>query len=185
MKSFKSLLIEASYAGNLGLIELVKFHQLATKQQSDEVKRLISNGQHSAGWRIVQDVTNTHLHGDQFNESVRSNDLYPIKEGPLQKKRREYGGYQLMTIDAQKFKDKFERQHNEPLNWNQHRLERLRELYHDGIKINDHPLVGINHFNKVDVTDGRHRITHAAELGKKIQVAIHPDDIEKMREHLK
>ena len=90
-----------------------------------------------------------------------------------------------MTIDAQKFKDKFEQQHDEPLNWNQHRLERLRELYHDGVKINDHPLVGINHFNKVDVTDGRHRITHAAELGKKIQVAIHPDDVDKMREHLK
>ena len=185
MKTFKEFIIEASYAGNLGLIELVKFHQLATKQQSDEVKQLISSGQHSATWRIVQDVTNTHLHGDQFNESVRSNDLYPIKEGPLQKKRREYGGYQLMTIDAQKFKDKFEQQHNEPLNWNRHRLERLRELYHDGVKIDDHPLVGINHFNKVDVTDGRHRITHAAELGKKIQVAIHPDDIEQMREHLK
>lgn len=185
MKTFKEFIIEASYVGNLGLIELVKFHQLATKQQSDEVKQLISSGQHSATWRIVQDVTNTHLHGDQFNESVRSNDLYPIKEGPLQKKRRETGGYQLMTIDAQKFKDKFEQQHNEPLNWNQHRLERLRELYHDGVKINDHPLVGINHLNKVDVTDGRHRITHAAELGKKIQVAIHPDDIEKMREHLK
>ena len=185
MKTFKEFIIEASYVGNLGLIELVKFHQLATKQQSDEVKQLISSGQHSATWRIVQDVTNTHLHGDQFNESVRSNDLYPIKEGPLQKKRREYGGYQLMTIDAQKFKDKFEQQHNEPLNWNRHRLERLRELHHDGVKINDHPLVGINHFNKVDVTDGRHRITHAAELGKKIQVAIHPDDIEKMREHLK
>ena len=185
MKTFKEFIIEASYVGNLGLIELVIFHQLATKQQSDEVKQLISNGQHSATWRIVQDVTNTHLHGDQFNESVRSNDLYPIKEGPLQKKRREYGGYQLMTIDAQKFKNKFEQQHGEPLNWNKHRLERLRELYHDGVKIDDHPLVGINHFNKVDVTDGRHRITHAAELGKKIQVAIHPDDIEKMREHLK
>ena len=185
MKTFKEFIIEASYAGNLGLIELVKFHQLATKQQSDEVKQLISSGQHSATWRIVQDVTNTHLHGDQFNESVRSNDLYPIEEGPLQKRRRETGGYQLMTIDAQKFKDKFEQQHNEPLNWNRHRLERLRELHHDGVKINDHPLVGINHFNKVDVTDGRHRITHAAELGKKIQVAIHPDDIEKMREHLK
>lgn len=185
MKTFKDFIIEASYVGNLGLIELVKFHQLATKQQSDEVKQLISNGQHSAAWRIVQDVTNIHLQGDQFNESIESDDLYPIKEGPLQKKRREYGGYQLMTIDAQKFKNKFEQQHGEPLNWNKHRLERLRELYHDGVKIDDHPLVGINHFNKVDVTDGRHRITHAAELGKKIRVAIHPDDIEKMREHLK
>lgn len=185
MKTFKEFIIEASYVGNLGLIELVKFHQLVTKQQSDEVKQLISNGQHSVAWRIVQDVTNTHLQGDQFNESIESDDLYPIKEGPLQKKRREYGGYQLMTIDAQKFKNKFEQQHSEPLNWNKHRLERLRELYHDGAKIDDHPLVGIDHFNRVAVTDGRHRITHAAELGKKIRVAIHPDDIEKMREHLK
>lgn len=128
MKSFKEFIIEASYVGNLGLIELVKFHQLATKQQSDEVKRLISNGQHSAGWRIVQDVTNTRLQGDQFNESIESSDLYPIEEGPLQKRRRETGGYRLMTIDAQKFKDKFEQQHDESLNWNKHRLERLREL---------------------------------------------------------
>lgn len=128
MKSFKEFMIEASYVGNLGLIELVKFHQLATKQQSDEVKRLISNGQHSAGWRIVQDVTNTRLQGDQFNESIESSDLYPIEEGPLQKRRRETGGYRLMTIDAQKFKDKFEQQHDESLNWSEHRLERLREL---------------------------------------------------------
>lgn len=128
MKSFKEFIIEASYVGNLGLIELVKFHQLATKQQSDEVKRLISNGQHSAGWRIVQDVTNTRLQGDQFNESIESSDLYPIEEGPLQKRRRETGGYRLMTIDAQKFKDKFEQQHDESLNWSEHRLERLREL---------------------------------------------------------
>lgn len=123
MKSFKEFIIEASYVGNLGLIELVKFHQLATKQQSDEVKRLISNGQHSAGWRIVQDVTNTRLQGDQFNESIESSDLYPIEEGPLQKRRRETGGYRLMTIDAQKFKDKFEQQHDESLNWS--------ELIHD------------------------------------------------------
>jgi hypothetical protein len=39
MKTFKEFIIDASYVRNLGLIELVKFHQLATKQQSDEVKR--------------------------------------------------------------------------------------------------------------------------------------------------
>ena len=104
MKSFKSLLIEASYAGNLGLMELLKFHQLATKEQSDKVKELIAKNRHIDAWAIVQNVSGTKLQGKQFNESVRSNDLYPIKEGPLQKKRREYGGYQLMTIDAQKFK---------------------------------------------------------------------------------
>ena len=38
MKSFKSLLIEASYAGNLGLMELLKFHQMATREQSNQIK---------------------------------------------------------------------------------------------------------------------------------------------------
>ena len=125
MKSFKSLLIEASYAGNLGLMELLKFHQLATKEQSDKVKELIAKNQHIDAWAIVQNVSGTKLQGKQFNESTESSDLYPIEEGPLQKRRRETGGYQLMVIDAQKFKDKFEQQHDESLNWNKHRIERI------------------------------------------------------------
>ena len=72
MKSFKSLLIEASYAGNLGLMELLKFHQLATKEQSDKVKALIAKNQHMDAWAIVQNVSGTKLQGKQFNESTES-----------------------------------------------------------------------------------------------------------------
>ena len=72
MKSFKSLLIEASYTGNLGLMELLKFHQLATKEQSDKVKELISKNQHMDAWTIVQNVSGTKLQGKQFNESTES-----------------------------------------------------------------------------------------------------------------
>ena len=72
MKSFKSLLIEASYAGNLGLMELLKFHQLATKEQSDKVKELIAKNQHIDAWAIVQNVSGTKLQGKQFNESTES-----------------------------------------------------------------------------------------------------------------
>ena len=72
MKSFKSLLIEASYAGNLGLMELLKFHQLATKEQSDKVKELISKNRHMDAWAIVQNVSGTKLQGKQFNESTES-----------------------------------------------------------------------------------------------------------------
>lgn len=41
---------------------------------------------------IVQNVSGTKLQGKQFNESTESSDLYPIEEGPLQKRRREIGG---------------------------------------------------------------------------------------------
>lgn len=72
MKTFKTLIIEASYAGNLGLMELLKFHQLATKEQSDEVKELIAKNRHIDAWAIVQNVSGTKLQGKQFNESTES-----------------------------------------------------------------------------------------------------------------
>ena len=70
MKTFKTLIIEASYAGNLGLMELLKFHQLATKEQSDKVKELIAKNRHIDAWAIVQNVSGTKLQGKQFNEST-------------------------------------------------------------------------------------------------------------------
>ena len=72
MKTFKTLIIEASYAGNLGLMELLKFHQLATKEQSNKVKELIAKNQHIDAWAIVQNVSGTKLQGKQFNESTES-----------------------------------------------------------------------------------------------------------------
>ena len=72
MKTFKTLIIEASYAGNLGLMELLKFHQLATKEQSDKVKELIAKNRHIDAWAIVQNVSGTKLQGKQFNESTES-----------------------------------------------------------------------------------------------------------------
>lgn len=72
MKTFKTLIIEASYAGNLGLMELLKLHQLATKEQSDKVKELIAKNQHIDAWAIVQNVSGTRLQGKQFNESTES-----------------------------------------------------------------------------------------------------------------
>lgn len=62
MKSFKSLLIEASYAGNLGLMELLKFHQMATREQSNQIKFYIENNEHDKAWELIQSVTKTKLH---------------------------------------------------------------------------------------------------------------------------
>jgi len=47
MKSYKEFIFEASYVGNVGIMELIKFHQVATKQQSDQIKDHIKNNEHA------------------------------------------------------------------------------------------------------------------------------------------
>ena len=53
-------------------MELLKFHQLATKEQSGKVKELIAKNRHIDAWAIVQNVSGTKLQGKQFNESTES-----------------------------------------------------------------------------------------------------------------
>ena len=110
---------------------------------------------------------------------VESSGLYPIEEHPLKRKRRLNSDYNhLMTIDASHFKHQFEQENDEQLDWNPKRLQNLRNLHAQGVKIDDHPIVGFDARGRLSVGDGRHRISHAAELGMKIIVAIHKDDID-------
>ena len=112
-----------------------------------------------------------------------SSNLYPIEEHPLKRNRRLNSDYNhLMTINAGDFKRQFERENGEPLDWNQKRLQHLRNLHVQGVKIDDHPIVALDARGHLAVGDGRHRITHAAELGMNITVAVHNDDIDKFKE---
>lgn len=52
----------ASYPGNLGMMEMVKFHKMANPQQKDLMKRYLNDKQFDKGWQLLQDVTNTKLH---------------------------------------------------------------------------------------------------------------------------
>lgn len=122
-----------------------------------------------------------------FRQFLAESEDYPISETPERKKRRETGGYNtLVRIDAKKFKEHFEKTHNEPLDWNQRRLDNLRKLGHSSTRIDAHPEIGSDSFGKVTVDDGRHRISHAAELGQHITVAVHDDHLknfEKQKHH--
>lgn len=66
---------EASYSGNIGIIELMKFFAQA-KEESPElatkVKNLIKQKKDSQVWKIVQDYTGTTLQDKEFNESINS-----------------------------------------------------------------------------------------------------------------
>ena len=110
---------------------------------------------------------------------------YPIEESPARRKFRENCGItELVKVDAKKFKEKWEKDHSDTLPWNTKRLANLRELVSDGTSINAYPEVGVYPDGKLSVGDGRHRITHAAELGKNIMVAAYPEDAAELKQQV-
>lgn len=55
-------LMEAAYEGNIGVMELVKFHQSASPEQKKKLQDHISNKRHKEAWKLVQNVTGVKLH---------------------------------------------------------------------------------------------------------------------------
>lgn len=52
---------EASYPGNLGMMEMYKFKQIASPKMWGKMKKLIAAGKQQAAWDLLQKVTNTKL----------------------------------------------------------------------------------------------------------------------------
>ena len=61
----KESIDEASYKGNIGAMEMMKFFQVATKQQKDKLKELIASKNQAAAWKMLQDVTGMKLMGEE------------------------------------------------------------------------------------------------------------------------
>ena len=78
MLKFKEL-IEASYEGNIGLMELIKFHKVATPEQKKKFQTHLDKKNHKGVWDIVQSVTNTKLHKSVY-EDVKK-DILPKSGG--------------------------------------------------------------------------------------------------------
>lgn len=64
MKSFKNYveINEASYAGNIGIMELIKFKQNASPEQKKQFDQHVANKKHKEAWKLVQNVTGVKLH---------------------------------------------------------------------------------------------------------------------------
>jgi predicted chitinase len=57
---------EASYPGNLGMMELAKFFQTADDDQKKLLKQLLEKGKKGLAWKLIQDVTGIKLQGKEF-----------------------------------------------------------------------------------------------------------------------
>jgi hypothetical protein len=74
-ESVVDYLTEASYVGNIGIMELVKFHKIASDKQKNLLQSLISKKNNKDAWKLVQDVTGVKLH-KSVNEAI-SPDILP------------------------------------------------------------------------------------------------------------
>jgi hypothetical protein len=59
---------EATYVGNLGVMELVKFNQKASQKQKDMLQSHIKNKQHDKMKNLIADVTGVKLHKSMHEE---------------------------------------------------------------------------------------------------------------------
>jgi len=64
MRTFREhvKLNEASYAGNIGIMELIKFKQKASDEQKKQFDKHVADKKHKEAWQLVQNVTGVKLH---------------------------------------------------------------------------------------------------------------------------
>ena len=72
---FKSKVDEAAYIGNIGAMEMFKFHQKANKDHKEKLKVFIKNKDTKNAWKHIQNVTGVKLH-KSVNEKI-SPDILP------------------------------------------------------------------------------------------------------------
>lgn len=113
-------------------------------------------------------------YGKPNTEGLQSLNKRYTQESDYNKERRiRHGATRIETVDAREFKRNWEEQHKEKLDWNKERLSQALERNED----DSYPEVSISE-DKVDIADGRHRISAAAERNQVIDVAIEEDDEE-------
>lgn len=57
---------EASYPGNIGMMELVQFYRQSSQAEKQLLKQLIDSGEKAKAWELVQQVTGVKLQGAEF-----------------------------------------------------------------------------------------------------------------------
>ena len=77
---------EASYEGNVGMMEVANFFKVATDAQKKLFKELLEKGKRGLAWKLIQDVTDMRLQGDEFREDRTADVVFDTGE----KKRVRY-----------------------------------------------------------------------------------------------
>jgi hypothetical protein len=65
---FSEQLFEASYAGNIGAMEMFKFYQKASDEQKKKLQSLMQKKDSKGAWKHIQSVTGVKLHKSVYEE---------------------------------------------------------------------------------------------------------------------
>lgn len=98
---FNEQVCEAAYAGNIGIMELIKFKKKASDEQRKQFDDHLKNKRHKEAWNLVQNVTGTNLH-KSVNEEVKP-DILP-KAGAGQEGTQEIVKTYIKDTPGQNFK---------------------------------------------------------------------------------
>ena len=75
--SNRKILKEAAYAGNIGIMELIRFKNKATPEQKKKFDDFVKNKKTKEVWKLVQDVTGVKLH-KSVTEQKTNPDILPV-----------------------------------------------------------------------------------------------------------
>jgi hypothetical protein len=59
---------EASYPGNLGFVEMMKFYQVADKEDIKTMEKYLKSNDPSKAWELLKKVTKVNLQGIKFKK---------------------------------------------------------------------------------------------------------------------
>jgi len=104
---------EAAYKGNIGMMEMMKFFEVATKDQKEKLKKLIADKNQTAAWKLIQDVTGMKLMGEDYDDYGDEYDDAPESDGISMAQ------IELANIveDAQDLIEKLDMMDEEPEQW--------------------------------------------------------------------
>jgi len=110
----KESIQEASYKGNIGMMEMMKFFEVATKEEKEKLKKLIADKNQSAAWKLIQDVTGMKLMGEDYEY-----DDYGDDEDSPEMDGIEMAQIQLSNIidDAEELIQQLDDMDEEPEEW--------------------------------------------------------------------
>lgn len=63
----REIINEIAYPGNIGMMEVAKFYQIAEPQQIKLFKELLAKGKTKEAWRLIQLVSKARLQGKEFD----------------------------------------------------------------------------------------------------------------------
>ena len=106
---------EAAYKGNIGMMEMMKFFEVATKDQKEKLKKLIADKNQTAAWKLIQDVTGMKLMGEDYDEYDDNEEDYDDTESDGIRMAQ----IELANIvdDAQDLIEKLDMMDEEPEQW--------------------------------------------------------------------